>query len=400
MVPGIPQAVADARRFLLATLHEHGLTGDLADTAALLVSEIVTNAVLHARTDVLLRCTVEGSGVLVEVADGSTLLPRPREHDAEAVTGRGLELVELLADAHGVRRSGAGKSVWFTLAGATPPTGGEWHPPVGVDGTWILLPDVPVGLYEVLQEHNEALLREYQLSRLALDEDEDARKDIADAAHVRVRLATAFRTAVAAAGERPARVHVPLSVAPAEIPAFELLPNVLDSAEAAAAAGRLLTRPALPELLALRNWLYAQIVHQVRGGEPTSWSPTTARLDPPLTPPAPGDIAWVRETAHAVVVADDANRVLAVSSAAAALVGWAVEDLLGQRVTALVPERLREAHVTGFTRQLVTGRRALLDDEVTVPALTQQGQERLVRLRLERQDLAGRTIYLGWLGLP
>ncbi len=322
MVPGIPQAVADARRFLLATLREHGVTGDVADTAALLLSEIVTNAVLHARTDVLLRCTVEGSGVLVEVADGSALLPRPREHDAEAVTGRGLELVELLADAHGVRRSGAGKSVWFTLAGATPPIGGEWRPPVGVDGTWVLLPDVPVGLYEVLQEHNEALLREYQLSRLALDEDEGARKDIADAAHVRVRLATAFRTAVAAAGERPARVHIPLSVAPAEIPAFELLPRVLDEAEAAAAVGRLLARPALPELLALRDWMYGQILHQARGGEPVGWAPGAAHLDPPLVPPAPGDLAWVRQTPRAVVVADDGNRILAVSDAAAALLGW------------------------------------------------------------------------------
>ncbi|MDP9396751.1 MAG: hypothetical protein M3P96_02485 [Actinomycetota bacterium] len=64
-------------------------------------------------------------------------------------------------------------------------------------------------------------------------------------------------------------------------------------------------------------------------------------------------------------------------------------------MTVLVPERLREAHVTGFTRHLVTGRHTMIGHEVTVPALSRLGHELPVRLRLERTDLGGRTVYLG-----
>jgi anti-sigma regulatory factor (Ser/Thr protein kinase) len=89
--------------------------GHLADDAALLVSELVTNAVVHARSDVALRLWRTGSGVRVEIADRN---PKPvvrRPVDPEAVGGRGLHLVDTLARDWGVRRAEPGKAVWFEL---------------------------------------------------------------------------------------------------------------------------------------------------------------------------------------------------------------------------------------------------------------------------------------------
>ena len=107
-----------ARRFVIAALHEIGAER-LTDVAALLVSELVTTAVLHARTEVLLRvvCTDPERGVRVEVVDSSLDAPQQRHYGAEAVTGRGMLLVESLADAWGADVGPTGKVVWFELSG-------------------------------------------------------------------------------------------------------------------------------------------------------------------------------------------------------------------------------------------------------------------------------------------
>jgi anti-sigma regulatory factor (Ser/Thr protein kinase) len=89
--------------------------GHLADDAALLVSELVTNSVVHAHSDVALRLWRTGSGIRVEIADRDSRLVAPRPVDPEALGGRGLYLVETLARAWGVHPAGAGKAVWFEL---------------------------------------------------------------------------------------------------------------------------------------------------------------------------------------------------------------------------------------------------------------------------------------------
>ena len=88
---------------------------DVADVAELLVSELVTNAVLHAGTVVRLRILGDGSGVRIEVSDGMEAKPSRRRYSAEAATGRGLGLVEALAADWGTRSDGAGKTVWCTV---------------------------------------------------------------------------------------------------------------------------------------------------------------------------------------------------------------------------------------------------------------------------------------------
>ena len=106
--------VALARRFVMDAIHRLG-RDKYADVAELLTSELVTNAVLHAKTPVKLRVCDEDDGLRVEVRDQSGAGPQRRRYSPEAATGRGLGMVEVLASAWGTRPEKPGKTVWFTL---------------------------------------------------------------------------------------------------------------------------------------------------------------------------------------------------------------------------------------------------------------------------------------------
>lgn len=108
--PSIPAG----RRFLQAKLTEWGLTAQ-TDTALLLASELLTNAYRHARGPLNLRVWHSVRELGVEITDHS--IPRPRARLAESTEedGRGLLLVEALADAWGTRPTVSGKTVWFTM---------------------------------------------------------------------------------------------------------------------------------------------------------------------------------------------------------------------------------------------------------------------------------------------
>lgn len=103
-----------ARRFVAAALVRSGLAG-AAELAALLVNELVTNAILHAGTDIEVRLRQAEARIRVEVADGGAGTVEVRDFGADASTGRGLLLIEELADEWGAEPDGAGKVVWFEL---------------------------------------------------------------------------------------------------------------------------------------------------------------------------------------------------------------------------------------------------------------------------------------------
>lgn len=113
------RAVPEARRALRELLRGWGKPGR-SETAELLTSELVTNALVHTDDDAVLTATVSPSGLRVEVRDCAACRPRPCAPSADEGThGRGLVLVESLADTWGVRAQGGGKVVWFELgAGA------------------------------------------------------------------------------------------------------------------------------------------------------------------------------------------------------------------------------------------------------------------------------------------
>ncbi|MGH8981097.1 MAG: ATP-binding protein [Acidimicrobiales bacterium] len=109
-----PISVEAARRFVEAALSVWELD-DLSAVAVLLTSELVTNAILHARTAVRLAAERRGAELVVEVWDDApdaAAVPRSALDDE---TGRGLLLVNRLVARWGVRRTGSRKVVWFAL---------------------------------------------------------------------------------------------------------------------------------------------------------------------------------------------------------------------------------------------------------------------------------------------
>ncbi|MFJ9691771.1 ATP-binding protein [Kitasatospora sp. NPDC101183] len=111
-------AVGSVRHRLRTALSRWGVP-ELSDTAELLSSELVTNALLHTGKGAVFDAVLGTDHRLrIEVQDGTSRLPgRRRDPDAEyATSGRGLQLVEALADSWGVQLRGEGKVTWFELA--------------------------------------------------------------------------------------------------------------------------------------------------------------------------------------------------------------------------------------------------------------------------------------------
>ncbi|MEU1009973.1 ATP-binding protein [Streptomyces sp. NPDC005890] len=109
------RAVPEARRALRELLRHWGKPGR-SEIAELLTSELVTNALVHTDDDAVLTAVVEDGGLRVEVRDFVARRPEASASSSDDDThGRGLLLVQSLADAWGVRPHGVGKSVWFEL---------------------------------------------------------------------------------------------------------------------------------------------------------------------------------------------------------------------------------------------------------------------------------------------
>jgi anti-sigma regulatory factor (Ser/Thr protein kinase) len=111
----VPSAAGVARSFVRQTFA--AVDEDSQDVALLLTSELVTNAILHARTPVQLAVLLDEDKALVcvadRLADGPALSPLAQSEDAFG--GRGLALVADLAEAWGTTAYTGGKTVWFLL---------------------------------------------------------------------------------------------------------------------------------------------------------------------------------------------------------------------------------------------------------------------------------------------
>lgn len=108
-------APAQARRWIRDICSAHGLDG-LIDDATLLVSELVTNAVLHARTPCRVRAEVGERTLRIHVMDEDPTVIQPIAPRGGAERGHGLAMVAALSTDWGMTQHHAGKSVWFTLA--------------------------------------------------------------------------------------------------------------------------------------------------------------------------------------------------------------------------------------------------------------------------------------------
>ena len=115
-LPATPAAASVARLFVRCLCEEWGV-GAVADVAELLSSELVTNAVVHARSAIELEAAWTHSDLRVDVRDAGAGQVQAKTSPAptEAEGGRGLAIVASLADSWGVEETGHGKSVWFSL---------------------------------------------------------------------------------------------------------------------------------------------------------------------------------------------------------------------------------------------------------------------------------------------
>lgn len=110
-----PAEVRRARDFVASAVRSWRMPEVASSELALLTSELATNAVLHARTEFTIVVRYSGPSIRVEVGDGSRSAPQRRETVEEDTSGRGLNLVEMLAADWGVLETLNGKRVWFEM---------------------------------------------------------------------------------------------------------------------------------------------------------------------------------------------------------------------------------------------------------------------------------------------
>jgi len=113
-----PESAGKARRLVAAALCSHARPETVHD-ATVVVSELVTNAVIHASTAVTVGLQLlPGGGARIEVGDASSWPPTPRRATADQPGGRGLILVDALSKEWGVSNTADGKTVWAEIAPA------------------------------------------------------------------------------------------------------------------------------------------------------------------------------------------------------------------------------------------------------------------------------------------
>lgn len=423
-----PASASAARRLVRQSLVECELQ-QWCDAAELAVSELVTNGVLHAHTmlTVAVRCGPEG--LRVEVRDTNPVLPAQRQYSDHATTGRGMALVAAVTTSHGVTEiETGGKAVWFTIAGQEAEPDPEdlldaWGEdedlgaaPV-VTGRSVTLAGLPPTLWLAAGEHHDGLLRELALHRHGQGQSVD---DLVVADRARSAVSTALDRSLAEA-RSAGRVRNPL---PANHPGvldhvpdhldldvevlgddpavdFAVLQDVLDEAERLAAAGQLLARPGLPEVVAVRDWAAESVIAQLTGQTPAPWPGTAAERFAQHLDEEARQLDWdpspVRDADRGAVAADEANRIIAISRPLADVLGWDPDDLIGRRVVAIVPPQFREAHVAGFTRHLTTGTAHALNVRLELPVLRADATEVNCEFFIEaHRSPDGRAVYIAW----
>ena len=268
-----------ARRFVSGLLSAAEQDAWL-DEAELAVSELCTNAVLHAHTPFEVTVQAGPEGVYVQVWDDDAVLPTRRVSDAEATTGRGLELVEAVSTSYGVQVVGPSKLVWFCLGMSRPDAAEDvlldrWREPPDETATGqaqavrdVVLLGMPVPLWISAREHHNTLMREYSLYEQAAQ---------ATPGQVPVQLVAADRARsmvlaqVRAAGGVD-RADLSLQLRREQTRWFEALRDVLDHAERLAGSGELLAPPGPAAIVAVRRWACEQVLHQFDGGAPSRWT--------------------------------------------------------------------------------------------------------------------------------
>lgn len=438
-----PSSVGTARE-LVRSLLGVVARADLLDDAELLVSEVVTNALIHAGSEIRVRALMLEDRLRVEVSDASPHLPAPRGYGDTSGTGRGLSLLVQLVDDWGVTTAEDGKTVWFELGGASEAAAGDPGATSAGDSVVaseaargeagvrsrprssargrrppreevsVALPNMPLLLHEAWREHAETLLREYLLCSLDGEPANGVRVDpeqVADnaiQAHADAMDAIALleeqvpvadidmdppKLMAGATEPRLTLAHLTVAIPRASVPHFATLQRMLESAVLMVGDGRVLAPRTQPEVQAFGRWVCGQVEGQARGSSAVAWSIDRAGAGKVGGGPAPevaGALAELTSSPERLLVGDDTNQIVGVSASAAELLGYdAPEDVVGLRLVDIIPARFHQAHIAGFTLHLLVGRSPLLDREIVAPVRRRDGSEITVDLEITALTLPG-----------
>ncbi len=286
-----PGCVRQARAWAADSLRRLG-RADLVEAAELGTSELVGNALLHARGPIRLQLRGTREHPRIDVRDGSPQLPTPAPRmltDEEQLTtvGRGLALVAMAATAWGAEAERSGKVVWFEPAAtiAERPTieGHISEAPVSatgeadlVDGLPVALQQMPVETYVEFAIQHRELRRELRLLSLAHGDTYPIATSISRVFRMfedQLRRTTG-RDALEDALEdgRAGLLDLHL-VVPPELPhTASRMVDMLELADSFCRSERLLTLATSPEQRAFRRWYLGEFVRQGDGEAPTPWS--------------------------------------------------------------------------------------------------------------------------------
>jgi len=280
--------VSWVRRSIGGWLRDWGLPG-LVDDVALVTSELVTNAILHAGGQIDVVLERRDSGVRVLVSDGCPELvptrraPPPIEGPGEddldrlaravfdgTTTGRGLLLVEAFSDAWGADVAPTGKQVWAELGTGRHDDGGHTDEPLVAGGVPVCLVGVPVRLVLLSAGNLDDIVRELQTT----DFDKAAPTELAVIGEQLVQQTSSSReplrrAALDALGRRAHRMDVELEVPPDQVAALRHFVSLTGEVEEMCRAGVLLSQPPSEEVTTFRRWVVDEVDRQVRGGPPT-----------------------------------------------------------------------------------------------------------------------------------
>ncbi len=282
-LPRSPSSVGAARRFIAARTAAWSFPAPAAGQLALIGSELVTNAVLHARTELVLTLELREDRVRISVMDRSQAPATLRHYRPDALTGRGLGVVAALSDRWGVSAAPDGKVVWAELrANGRHPVASPSPPdlrdapsavPAGAPGTRpVRFPGVPVDGYLELQAHNDALFRELELISIELEGDGTRvaapLADLVDQLYRRFRgQRDSYRDQVAAAQARgEATVELETTASAAAAGGARSYLELLERADELCRSGLLLTPEPSAQVRALRGWFVDQMAAQVLDG--------------------------------------------------------------------------------------------------------------------------------------
>jgi anti-sigma regulatory factor (Ser/Thr protein kinase) len=270
-------AVGRARDFVSGWVESWGLHR-LAPDASLLTSELVSNAVMHARTAVELRVRRIDEGLRIEVRDNVGYgLEMERQGEALLSRGLGLRVVAQLSSRWGIDPVPDGKTVWAELGsprGASQPLAperGVGPAPIPVPGDWpeVRLSGVPTRLLLAWEEHIRDLMREFALIsgwRRELDQvpsDDPVELVVATLDRYWDLLRPIWAQARTVGADVPGRIDIVLRLPERVVTDGPRFLQALDAADELARQGRLLTDPAPREVFDFGRWFLHALVRQV-----------------------------------------------------------------------------------------------------------------------------------------